>query len=106
MDRVGPRSAELDAYQLVTQAVESPLAKVCEANYTSLAKIRKQWLPERSGPLSDVRQRRRAAASPPAADYGRGCSTSRSRCTASPSAPRATGPCVANQFGTSSTRSS
>ncbi|MDP9465800.1 MAG: acetamidase/formamidase family protein [Actinomycetota bacterium] len=44
----------LDAYQLVTQAVESPLANVCDVNYTSVAKIRKQWLPGRRGPLSDV----------------------------------------------------
>jgi acetamidase/formamidase len=37
--------SELDAYQLVTQAVESPLANVCDTNYTSVAKIRKEWLP-------------------------------------------------------------
>ncbi len=47
----------LDAYQLVTQAVESPLANVCDVNYTSVAKIRKQWLPDRRGPLSDVHAR-------------------------------------------------
>lgn len=35
----------LDAYQLVTQAVESPLANVCDTNYTSIAKIRKRHLP-------------------------------------------------------------
>src|SRR5215469_1792535 len=35
----------LDAYQLVTQAVESPLANVCDPNYTSLAKIAKDYLP-------------------------------------------------------------
>jgi hypothetical protein len=35
----------LDAYQLVTQAVESPLANVCDPNYTSVAKMRKQYLP-------------------------------------------------------------
>ena len=37
--------AELDAYQLVTQAGESPLANVCDTNYTSVSKIRKEWLP-------------------------------------------------------------
>jgi acetamidase/formamidase len=37
----------LDAYQLVSQAVESPLANVVDTNYTSVAKIRKQWLPRR-----------------------------------------------------------
>jgi acetamidase/formamidase len=36
----------LDAYQLVSQAVESPLANVVDPNYTSIAKIRKEWLPK------------------------------------------------------------
>jgi acetamidase/formamidase len=49
----------MDAYQLVSQAVESPLANVCDTNYTSLAKIRKEWLPPRRGPLTDVHQRLR-----------------------------------------------
>ena len=35
----------LDAYQLVTQAVEAPLANVVDTNYTSVAKIRKEFLP-------------------------------------------------------------
>jgi acetamidase/formamidase len=35
----------LDAYQLVSQGVESPLANVVDPNYTSVAKFRKQWLP-------------------------------------------------------------
>jgi len=35
----------MDAYQLVTQAVESPLANVCDTNYTSVAKIAKRYLP-------------------------------------------------------------
>jgi acetamidase/formamidase len=35
----------LDAYQLVTQAVEAPLANVCDPNYTSVARIRKKYLP-------------------------------------------------------------
>ena len=35
----------LDAYQLITQAVESPLANVCDPNYTSVAKMAKQYLP-------------------------------------------------------------
>jgi acetamidase/formamidase len=34
----------IDAYQLVTQAVESPLANVCDTNYTSVAKIPKRYL--------------------------------------------------------------
>nr|WSX78496.1 acetamidase/formamidase family protein [Streptomyces sp. NBC_00899] len=39
--------SELDAYQFATQAVESPLANVCDTNYTCVAKIRKEWLPAR-----------------------------------------------------------
>ena len=37
--------SQLDAYQLLSQAVESPLANVCDTNYTSVAKVRKAWLP-------------------------------------------------------------
>jgi acetamidase/formamidase len=40
--------ATLDAYQLVSQAVESPLANVVDTNYTSIAKLRKEWLPQKS----------------------------------------------------------
>jgi amidase len=35
----------LDAYQLVTQASESPIANVCDPNYTVVAKVRKSYLP-------------------------------------------------------------
>jgi acetamidase/formamidase len=35
----------LDAYQFLTQVSESPLANVCDPNYTVLAKVRKQYLP-------------------------------------------------------------
>ena len=35
----------LDSYQLVTQACESPIANVCDPNYTVVAKIRKSYLP-------------------------------------------------------------
>ncbi|MHB8331577.1 MAG: acetamidase/formamidase family protein [Candidatus Dormibacteria bacterium] len=35
----------MDAYQLVTQAVLAPLANVCDANYTSVAKFPKRFLP-------------------------------------------------------------
>ena len=34
----------IDAYQFVTQAVESPLANVCDTNYTSIAKMPKRYL--------------------------------------------------------------
>jgi acetamidase/formamidase len=37
----------MDAYQLVTQASESPVANVCDPNYTFLCKLRKEWLPDR-----------------------------------------------------------
>ncbi|HET7012794.1 MAG TPA: acetamidase/formamidase family protein [Streptosporangiaceae bacterium] len=35
----------MDAYQLVTQAVEAPLANVVDVNYTSIAKMPKRYLP-------------------------------------------------------------
>jgi acetamidase/formamidase len=35
----------LDAYQLVSQAVEAPIANVVDTNYTSVAKVAKRWLP-------------------------------------------------------------
>lgn len=37
--------SELDTYQLLSQAVESPLANVCDTNYTSVAKVRKAFVP-------------------------------------------------------------
>ncbi|WP_256642299.1 acetamidase/formamidase family protein [Streptomyces murinus] len=39
--------SELDAYQFATQTVESPLANVCDTNYTCVAKLHKEWLPAR-----------------------------------------------------------
>jgi acetamidase/formamidase len=39
----------LDAYQLVTQAIEAPLANVCDTNYTSVVKFPKRYLPEAFG---------------------------------------------------------
>lgn len=38
----------LDAYQLVSQTVEAPIANVVDTNYTSVAKLDKRWVPERS----------------------------------------------------------
>jgi acetamidase/formamidase len=46
----------LDAYQLVSQAVEAPLANVVDVNYTSVAKLAKRWLPDR--PVFDDAHRR------------------------------------------------
>jgi acetamidase/formamidase len=37
----------MDAYQLVSQTVESPIANVVDTNYTSMAKLAKRWLPTR-----------------------------------------------------------
>jgi hypothetical protein len=36
----------MDAYQLVTQGVLSPLANVCDTNYTSVAKLPRKHLPK------------------------------------------------------------
>jgi acetamidase/formamidase len=53
--------APLDAYQLVSQAVEAPLANVVDTNYTSVAKIRKEWLPG-APPMDGIHARLRARA--------------------------------------------
>ncbi len=53
--------SELDAYQLLSQAVESPLANVCDVNYTSVAKVRKDFLPPRTSGYG-VHERLRAQA--------------------------------------------
>ncbi len=37
----------LDAYQLLTQVSETPLANVCDPNYTVVSKVRKAFLPAR-----------------------------------------------------------
>jgi acetamidase/formamidase len=51
----------LDAYQLVTQGVEAPLANVCDPNYTSVAKMPKRYLPA-TDPMDSAHTRLRAAA--------------------------------------------
>ncbi|MFF4406894.1 acetamidase/formamidase family protein [Streptomyces sp. NPDC001262] len=53
--------SRLDAYQLVTQASESPLANVCDANYTCVAKLRREWLPPGSAHRGVHGQLREAA---------------------------------------------
>jgi len=40
------RMDRLDAYQLLTQASETPLANVVDPNYTVVSKLRKDYLPE------------------------------------------------------------
>ena len=49
----------MDAYQLLSQAAESPLANVCDTNYTSLAKVNKRFLPTLTGELVGVHGRLR-----------------------------------------------
>jgi acetamidase/formamidase len=51
----------MDAYQLVTQAVEAPLANVCDTNYTSVAKLAKRYLPT-ADPMAGVHRRLREIA--------------------------------------------
>jgi hypothetical protein len=52
---------QLDAYQLLTQVSESPVANVCDPNYTFLAKIAKRYLP-RVDPYGGVHASLREAA--------------------------------------------
>jgi acetamidase/formamidase len=51
----------LDGYQLLTQAVEAPLANVCDPNYTSVAKVAKRYLPP-AQPMGGVHGRLTALA--------------------------------------------
>jgi acetamidase/formamidase len=51
----------LDAYQLITQISESPVANACDPNYTVLAKARKEYLP-RGDAYGGVHTRLREAA--------------------------------------------
>jgi acetamidase/formamidase len=52
----------LDAYQLVTQAIEAPLANVCDTNYTSVVKFPKRYLPAGAAPMDGAHARLRALA--------------------------------------------
>jgi len=55
--------SELDAYQFLSQAVEAPLANVVDTNYTSVAKLRKDWLPGgASAVMNGIHDHLRAAA--------------------------------------------
>jgi acetamidase/formamidase len=49
----------MDTYQLVTQASRSPIANVCDANYTIIAKMPKRYLPRDVDWMSGVHQRLR-----------------------------------------------
>ena len=47
----------MDTYQLVTQASRSPIANVCDANYTIVAKMPKRFLPEDVGWMGNTHLR-------------------------------------------------
>ena len=49
----------MDAYQLVTQASRSPIANVCDANYTVVAKMPKRYLPADVGWMANTHDRLR-----------------------------------------------
>jgi acetamidase/formamidase len=52
----------MDTYQLVTQASRSPIANVCDANYTIIAKMPKRYLPRDVGWMTGVHDRLRRRA--------------------------------------------
>ncbi len=49
----------MDTYQLVTQGSQSPIANVCDANYTIVAKMPKRYLPRDVTWMSGVHERLR-----------------------------------------------
>jgi amidase len=53
---------QLDAYQLVTQVAETPVANVCDPNYTVVTKVSKEYLP-RVAVYGGIHQRLREMAS-------------------------------------------
>ena len=52
----------MDAYQFISQSVEAPLANVVDTNYTSVAKLRKDWLPGRAEVMRSSHERLRQIA--------------------------------------------
>ena len=52
----------MDAYQFISQSVEAPLANVVDTNYTSVAKLRKDWLPGRGEIMRGSEEQLRAVA--------------------------------------------
>ena len=52
----------MDAYQFISQSVEAPLANVVDTNYTSVAKLRKDWLPGRAEVMRGSHERLRQIA--------------------------------------------
>ena len=63
----------MDTYQLVTQGSRSPIANVCDANYTIVAKMPKRYLPRDVAWMDGTHDRlRRAAADVPRRSSGAG----------------------------------
>jgi acetamidase/formamidase len=56
------RMSALDAYQYLSQSAEAPLANVVDTNYTSVAKVRKDWLPGHGTIMNGVHGRLRELA--------------------------------------------
>src|SRR5207244_12825952 len=52
----------MDTYQLVSQAARSRIANVCDANYTVVAKVPKQFLPKDIPWMNGVHPKMRARA--------------------------------------------
>jgi acetamidase/formamidase len=52
----------LDAYQLISQAVQAPVGNVCDPNYAMVAKVAKRYLPALTA-YEDIHARLRAVAS-------------------------------------------
>ena len=52
----------MDTYQLVSQAARSRIANVCDANYTVVAKVPKQFLPKDIPWMNGVHQKMSARA--------------------------------------------
>lgn len=63
------RLDRLDAYQLVTQIAESPVANVCDPNYTFVAKAAKRYLPDAT-PYRGVRGQFKEIADAYKSDHG------------------------------------
>jgi acetamidase/formamidase len=53
----------MDAYQFASQSVEAPLGNVVDTNYTSVAKLRKDWLPARTAVMHGSHHQLRGIAS-------------------------------------------
>jgi acetamidase/formamidase len=58
----------MDTYQLVTQASSSPIANVCDANYTIVARMPKRYLPGHVSWMSGMHDRLRQVATEVRAD--------------------------------------